>query len=193
MSSTHKIRIGEVAAAIGISVFGLTHWIRRNGHKGLRPTIVQEGTWLEFSWGDVAVFALTKYLIDANMPLPMAFTFASAIVEARWPHLFDVEKPHWELTPDNALVDFYLGPCEPLKGRKAWSVSAIEGESVAARTKRGLDEVSSQSFPARIVMTVWAGHIILDAFAKLTDMDHQPPRVRNNFKKARQQFRQPAD
>jgi hypothetical protein len=181
MATGRKIRIGEAASAISTTSKALRHWISRYSGKGLKPTVEQTGTWLEFGWGDVAAFAITKYLVDFGMPAAAAFTYAMAIVEERWPGLFDADNPHWELTSTNAIIDFHFGPSTYFPGQATWGVSAIEGENLASRFKRGLDSVGDEKFPARAIVTLYIGHIIIDAFANLVDMDHKPPRLEQKF------------
>jgi hypothetical protein len=171
-----KIRIGEAAAAIGTTPKAVRHWITRYASKGVKPSAAQTGTWLEFSWGDVAALAITKYLIDLGMPAPMAFTHAMAIVEKRWPGLFDEGNPHWSLNSSTDVIDFNLGPGFHALGCDTWwGVSAIEGESLTSRFQRRLDAVADKNFPARAIVNVYVGLIVIDAFRALVKMEHIAP------------------
>src|SRR5688500_15583458 len=108
-SPRRKIRIGEAAAAIDTTPKAVRQWISRYGDRGLRPTAEQSGTWLEFSFGDVAALAITKYLVDIGMPAHGAFTYAMAIAKERWPGLFDEADPRFAIVSKRACVEFFLG------------------------------------------------------------------------------------
>src|SRR5829696_4761806 len=103
-----KLRPGEVAAAIGSTYKAISHWIYKYSDRGVQPKAEQTGTWLEFSWGDVAALAITRYLVDVGMPAHGAFTVALKVVEERWPALFDANEPSWALDPSKATMHFYL-------------------------------------------------------------------------------------
>jgi hypothetical protein len=159
-----KIRIGEAAAAIATTPKSLRHWISRYSDKGVKPTAEQTGGWLEFSFGDVAAFAITKYLVDLGMPATEAFPVTLKIVEARWPDLFDVDNPRWTKTTDNCVMMFFL--CRD----GSWdfsSVHGLTGDGDTVRVPRPYETV------AHIVMGV--GVIVNNAFNALADMGHELP------------------
>src|SRR4051794_28376496 len=72
-----KLRPGEVAAAIGSTYKAISHWLYRYSEQGVAPKAEQEGGWVEFSWGDVAALAITKYLVDLGMPVVTAYPVAT--------------------------------------------------------------------------------------------------------------------
>lgn len=152
-----KIRIGEAAAAIGATPKALRHWISRYSDKGVKPTTEQSGTWLEFSWGDVAALAVTKYLVDTGMSAYAAFAVGMKIVEEQWPGLFNVDEPRWSKSPDDAIV---------------WvSVERNGGRTFGNLTAGGMS-VDTES---RALIMLSVGAIVVDAFAALADMGHQKP------------------
>jgi hypothetical protein len=182
-----KIRIGELAPAIGSTVKTLQLWIARHDH--IRPTAPQTGAWWEFSFGDVAIFAIARYLVEVGMPVAGAFTYSKAIVEKRWPGLFE-EDPHWSIGANNYVIDFHFGPSTHFAEMSTWGVSSIEPEGTWSRLKRGLDAIDNKEFPARVVVTAYLGAIIVDAFGNLVDMDHKAPRLDN--KQTEQRLSDPA-
>ena len=169
-----KIRIGELAPAIGTTLKTVKMWMERFEH--IRPTAPQTGGWYEFSFGDVAIFAIARYLVQVGMPVAGAFTYAKTIVQKRWPGLFDLEDPHWMVTPTNCVIDFHFGPSTHFSDVSTWGVSSIEPEATLSRLQRGLDAVRNKEFPTRVVVTVYLFDILVDAFRNLIDMGHQPPR-----------------
>jgi MerR HTH family regulatory protein len=173
-----KIRISELALATGCTIKQLSLWSERHEH--IRPTAPQTGGRFEFSFADVAIFSIAKYLVELGVPVAAAFTYAKAVVQTRWPGLFDVEDPHWQVTAHNAVIDLHYGPSTHFEDIITWGISSIEPEATWARLKRGLDAVGSKEFPARVIITVHLSHIIIDAFAKLVDMDHKAPRQEEN-------------
>ena len=101
-----KIRIRDVAVAIDVNPKVIRNWIARHGDKGVRPTAEQTGTWLEFSFGDAAALAITKYLVELGVPSFTAFATAMKIIRARWSGLFD-DEPTWTMSRDKLLMPFY--------------------------------------------------------------------------------------
>jgi hypothetical protein len=166
--------LGELASAIGTTTKAISHWIL---DRGAEPQKRQSGVWREFGWGDVAVFAITRYLIDTGMPTAGAFNYATTIVKKRWPALFDANNRTWSLTPDNTAVDFHFGRSTYFDGYDTWGCSALEGEGLERRMTRALDTLGDKKFPARVIITVWVGFIISDAFQALAEMGHRPPRL----------------
>jgi hypothetical protein len=142
-----KIRIGEAAAAIGTTPKALEHWISRYGDRGLKPTAEQTGRWREFSWGDVAALAITKYLVDIGIPAFDAFERSLATVQHYFPKLFD---PFPELVLRAELTPFILG-----RDRDAY----------------WLDNVPEANLPLRVLIDV--DFIIDEAFTALRDMGHE--------------------
>jgi hypothetical protein len=167
-----KIRLGELAGAITATPKTLHNWFARYDH--IKPKAKQEGTWLEFSWGDVAAFAITVYLIDLGMGVAAAFTHAQAIVEQRWPDLYLDEPSHLSLTAKNSRVDFDVGPGLRVgDADKWWTMADIgEPEEIADRVSKGLKD---KTFPLRATVTIYIGFIIIDAFEALRSMGHNPP------------------
>jgi hypothetical protein len=161
-----KIRLGELASAINTTTKAISHWIQE---RGAEPKAAQSGVWREFGWGDVAVFAITRYLIDIGMRTHEAFSLALKIVEARWPDLFDVDEPKWTKTPDSIVMVFWL--CRD----GTWDFSSIksfkfDGEFVPV--PRPHETV------AHVIMAV--GVIVTNAFNALADMGHELPASDNS-------------
>src|SRR5215211_4598354 len=153
-----KLRPGEVAAAIGSTYKAIYHWVYKYHDRGVQPQAEQTGTWLEFSWGDVAALAITKYLVDLGMPAFGAFSVAMKIVETRWPRLFDVERPEWSMSPELMHMWFFL----TREGN--WGFGSFE-------------KSEAQSVPpdsrAHIMLPV--GAMVTDAFNALGEMGHEKP------------------
>ena len=176
ITRARRIRLGELSSAIGYDTpKAISLWLQRYEH--IKPKAEQSGTWAEFCWGDVAAFAIAKYLTDVGMEVPAAFTYATAIVETSFPKLFDEDNPTWKLTVENAIIDFHFGRSTHWPGFDTWGVSKVEAEDMWSRVKRGLDSVGSKDFPARVIVSVFLGHIISDAFESLAEMGHRPPRL----------------
>lgn len=169
-----KIRLGELASAINTTPKALQNWFARYDH--IKPKAKQEGTWLEFSWGDVAAFAITVYLIDLGTDVPAAFTHALAIVERRWPTLFDENDPQWSLDARNMRVDFDISPGLKIgEADKWWGMAdPAQPEKAAERVTKGLQD---KKHPLRATVTLFAGFIINDAFNALAEMGHIPPKL----------------
>jgi hypothetical protein len=169
-----KIRLGELASAINTTTKAISHWMQ---DRGAEPQKQQSGVWREFGWGDVAVFAITRYLIDTGMPTAGAFNYATTVVKKRWPELFDADNRTWSFTADNAAVDFHFGRSTYYEGYDNWGCSALEGEGLERRMTRALDTVADKKFPARVILTVYVGFIIHDAFDALAEMGYRPPQL----------------
>ena len=89
-----RIRLSEVAEACGTTFRSVRHWFTKYADRGVVLQAEQSGSWLEFSWGDVAVVALAKYLVDIGMSAPEAFDRSKLSLEKEYPDLFEVE-PRW--------------------------------------------------------------------------------------------------
>jgi MerR HTH family regulatory protein len=171
-ASGKKIRIGEAAAAIGATPKSLRHWISRYAGKGVKPSAPQTGGWLEFSFGDVAAFAITKYLVDLGMDAPCAFTVAMRLVELRFPNLFDVDDPRWKFDASLNQMDFYFG-----RGLFPWGFSNFERSETPEEVARTYaDNLKDKDFPARVRVTFSLIFILHDAFEALAEMGHRMPR-----------------
>jgi hypothetical protein len=160
---SRKIRIGEAGAAIGATPKALRHWISRYSGKGLKPTAEQTGTWLEFSFGDVAALAITKYLVDLGLPAFGAFAVAMGLVQARWPNLFNVDEPSWAIDVETSHFAIFLnreGNFEFGKFER-WFAATGEVQTVPPESR------------AHIMLAV--GPIVNDAFRALEEMGHVPP------------------
>jgi hypothetical protein len=168
-----KIRLGELAASINTTPKTLQNWFARYNH--IQPKAKQEGTWFEFSWGDVAAFAITIYLIDFGMDVPTSFTHAEAIVERRWPDLY-LDEPRWSLTASNAYIEFDVSPGLRVgEANKWWSMIDPDEES-ADRISKGLKK------DLRATIRLFVGFIIHDAFSALAEMGHRPPPLKRTIK-----------
>lgn len=171
MAGSRKIRRGELAAAINTTPKSLENWFAR--YEQVRPKAAREGTWLEFSWGDVASFAITVYLVELGMAVPAAFTHAVALVERRWPRLFD-DTAYWTLTARNMRADFDFGFGPQIGGRDKWKgmIETTDAKDFADQIAKGLNDTKH---PMRATVTFWIGHIVNDAFMRLAKMGHAMP------------------
>jgi hypothetical protein len=149
LAPRRRIRLSEVAEAVGSTLRSVRHWFSKYGDRGLVPQADQSGTWLEFSWGDVAIVALAKYLVDIGMSAPEAFDRAKATLEAEYPQLFDAE-PRWMRGMQTFFV--YLG---------------------RDRSGEWVTNNPDIRCPLRVIIDV--DQIILEAFDALGDMGHEPP------------------
>ncbi len=156
-----KIRPGEAAAAIGSTYSAVSRWISRYGDRGVKPKAEQTDGWLEFSFGDVAALAITRYLVDLGMPAHGAFSVAMRIVELRWPDLFSIDEPKW--TPDKETSHMFFF----LNREGNWDFGSFERCEAA--------DVPQDS-RAHIILAV--GPIVNDAFRALEEMGHARPAIK---------------
>jgi hypothetical protein len=157
--ASKKIRIRDVAAAIDTNPKVIRNWISRYADKGVRPTVEQTGTWLEFSFGDTAALAITKYLVELGMPAFNAFATAMKVIEARWPGLFE-EQPAWTMSHDRLLMPFYRD------SRGEWASEGYE---------RWLPK-EPPPLSTRVTIILGVGNIVMEVFRALESVGYPLPR-----------------
>jgi len=77
-----KIRVGDLAMAIGATPKALRHWLTR--YDGIRPSAAQGDSWREFSAKDVAAFAIARPVIDFGYPAEVAYRIAVHALASLW-------------------------------------------------------------------------------------------------------------
>ena len=148
LSPRKKIRLNEVAEAVGTTHKSVRHWFAKYADR-LTLSAVQPDSWLEFSWGDVATVAVAKHLVDIGMSAPEAFDRTRVTLLDMFPDLFAPE-PRWVRSE---------GMCQVVMARD-----------------HGGDWVAHDPLvKSSLLVIVNIDKIILDAFLALNDIGHEPP------------------
>jgi hypothetical protein len=149
LSPRKKIRLSEVAEAVGTTFKSVRHWFTKYADRGLMPLAKQSDGWLEFAWGDVATVAVAKYLVDIGMPAFEAFDRSKSTLVGMFPDLFEPE-PRWVRSE---------GLSQVILGRD--------------RSGDWLTNDPAVKCPLRVIVNI--DQIISEAFSALSDVGHEPP------------------